>query len=379
MNRRVFKSTLFVVAFAIILTFTLWNINGLLKILGGAVRIARPIIIGFILAFALNNPFSFFERNISKLFKKKKRKKLVRMISMIIVYALLTLIVFGVIAIIIPQLIESIRLLSGNIDIYIQNFKNTITESLERFDKIIPEDVNIASKLETLVDKIPKVAKTILFGAFGLSKNIVSVLTDIIIGVVISVYFLYGKNTLYTQFKKVTFAMLKTDNAAKVISFVEHTRATFSNFVTGQLIEALVLGVLCFVGMNVMNVFSFIRFEYIVLISTLICVTSLMPIVGAFLGAIPAVILHLMIEPIQAVWFVIFIIVLQQIEGNLIYPRVVGGRVGLPAMWVLIAIIVGGGLYGVIGMLFGVPTMSLIYDYTKLKIEERLRKKQISI
>ncbi len=379
MDKRIFRNILLMIAFAIIFTYALWHVDGLLKILANLIRILRPIIIGFAIAFVLNNPFSSIKRLLDKPFKKKKHEKLTTVVSLLIVYSAMFSIIIGIIIIIVPQFIDSASLLSDNFDSYMDNFKNLTNDIYQEFEKVIPDDFNVFNEIKNLFNNIPNIAKTIFFGAFGFSKNLVSVIVDIFLGLVISFYFLVGKKKLYTQIKKLIFAVIKTERADRIVDFMEHAKHTFSNFITGQLIESLILGVLCFIGMNLLNIFSFINFEYEFLISALICITSLMPIVGAFIGTIPAVLLLLIIDPIQAVWFVIFIIVLQEIEGNFIYPRVVGGKVGLPALWVLIAIIIGGGLYGVLGMLLSVPTMSIIYDYTKLKINEKLKKKQIEV
>lgn len=368
-----------IIIIAILMIYALWHIEVLLGVISKLLRIIRPIIIGFAIAFVLNSPFSAVKKLFDKPFKKKPHDKLTTVLSLSVVYILMFSAIAGIMIIVIPQLGKSVSLLSDNIDSYVDNLKSLTNNIFMEFEKVLPESFNVFNEIKKLFDNIPDIAKAVFFGAFGFSKNLVSVVIDIFLGVVISVYLLAGKKKLYTQIKKLIFAAMKTDRADRFIDFIEHIRQTFSNFITGQLLDSLILGILCYIGMNLLNIFSFINFEYEFLISVLISVSSLMPIVGAFVGAVPSAFLLLMIEPIQAVWFVIFIIVLQQIEGNFIYPRVVGGKIGLPAMWVLIAIIVGGGLYGVLGMLLGVPTMSVIYDYVKFKIDDRLQKKEISI
>ena len=188
---------------------------------------------------------------------------------------------------------------------------------------------------------------------------------------IISIYFLTGKDKLILQSRKIIVALFKEKTSKKILNAISVTNDTFSNFVSGQLIDAFILGTLCFIGMNIF------KFEYAFLISLLIGLTNIIPIVGPFLGTIPCAFILFLINPIKAFWFVVFIILLQQIDSNIIYPRVVGNKVGLPALWVLVAILIGGGLFGIIGMLVAVPTMSIIYDLTRKKVNETLETKKL--
>ena len=184
---------------------------------------------------------------------------------------------------------------------------------------------------------------------------------------------LASKETLIYQIKKILYAFLNNAIVDKILSVGRLTNNTFAKFITGQCIEAIILGVLCFIGMTIF------KMPYSLLISVLIGVTALIPVFGAFIGTIPAVFLILIINPIQAIWFVVFILCLQQFEGNIIYPRVVGNSVGLSAIWVMLAMLVGGSTLGLIGMLIGIPLFSVAYQLIKDYTNKRLNKKDLKI
>jgi predicted PurR-regulated permease PerM len=187
------------------------------------------------------------------------------------------------------------------------------------------------------------------------------------------VYLINGKETLCRQAKRLVYAFLPKRLAEECIDVSNLMNQCFSNFISGQLMEACILGLLCFIGMNIFG------FEYAFLISLMIGVTAIVPVVGAFIGTIPAVFLLFLVEPMQAVWFLVFILVLQQLEGHVIYPKVVGESMGLPALWVLLGIMTGGGLGGVPGMLLGVPLLTIGYKLLSRTIQRRLDAKKISV
>ena len=184
---------------------------------------------------------------------------------------------------------------------------------------------------------------------------------------------LLNKERLQLGMKKVLYAFSKKNYADKVMYLGRVANESFSSYIGGQFIEAIIIGVLCFIGMIILNM------PYALLISVLVAVTALIPIFGAFIGTIPSAFIILIIDPMKALWFVIFIIVLQQIEGNLIYPRVVGSSVGLPPIWVMLAMLIGGNTFGLLGMLLGIPTFSVIYKVSKEFINKRLNNKNIIV
>ncbi len=206
-------------------------------------------------------------------------------------------------------------------------------------------------QITKLAEYIPDIVKK----TFSVTANIVDGTVDFVIGMVLSVYIISDKANLKRQTDRLLKKILRENIYKKTVYYLHAGKVSFSNFISGQLTEAFILGFLCFIGMNIF------RFEYSLMISVIIGITNIIPIAGPILGTIPCAFILLLADPMEAVWFVIFIIVLQQIESNLIYPKVVGNSVGLPPMWVLIAVTVGGGLYGIIGMIIGIPLMSVIY------------------
>ena len=183
---------------------------------------------------------------------------------------------------------------------------------------------------------------------------------------------MYSKETLIAQLKKALYAILKKETAQNLVRFARESHKIFSGFVNGKLLDSLIIGILCFIGMSI------IGFEFTMLISFIVCCTNVIPFFGPFLGAIPSILILLMVNPWQALWFAIFVFVLQQLDGNVIGPKILGDSTGLPALWVMFAILVGGGIFGIIGMFIGVPLFSVLYTLVKEYVEERLDQKQIN-
>ncbi|MBM6860610.1 AI-2E family transporter, partial [Clostridium saudiense] len=207
----------------------------------------------------------------------------------------------------------------------------------------------------------------------NITVGFTSGLVNFILSLIFSIYMLLNKERLQLGMKKVLYAFSKKNFADKVMYLGKIANESFSSYIGGQFIEAIIIGVLCFIGMLVL------RMPYALLISVLVAVTALIPIFGAFIGTIPSAFIILIIDPMKALWFIIFIIVLQQIEGNLIYPKVVGSSVGLPPIWVMLAMLIGGNTFGLLGMLLGIPTFSVIYKVSREYINKRLNNKNIVV
>ena len=205
----------------------------------------------------------------------------------------------------------------------------------------------------------------------NLSVQIGGVVFDIVIAIVLSVYIMYSKETLIAQLKKAIYAVFKKETSSNLVRFARESHRIFSGFINGKLIDSLIIGILCFIGM------SLIDFEFTMLISFIVGCTNVIPFFGPFLGAIPSVLILLMVDPWQAFWFAIFVFVLQQLDGNVIGPKILGDSTGLPALWVMFAILVGGGIFGIIGMFIGVPAFAVIYKFTKEYLENKLKEKNL--
>jgi predicted PurR-regulated permease PerM len=329
-----------------------------------------PFFIGFALAFILNKPHKMFTRTYSKLFKKEKNKKYANIFAIVTTYLLAFALVAALISFIVPQLAESISTLVENFDGYTDNFLKFI-DSLKLVDTFDIDISNFDSVIQNLIATATTTVKTFLPYIFTFTSTLIKTITNLAFGIIISIYILASKDTLKAQVKGLIYAFIPKRKADKFYEIARITSTTFSNFITGQLTEVIILGVFCFVGMMIFD------FPYAILISTIVGLTNVVPIVGPFIGAIPSTFIILLVNPTKAIWFIVFFIIIQQIEGDIIYPKVVGDSIGLPAIWVLLSIIVGGGLFGVIGMVIGVPVTSVIYRLIKKETKERLERQEI--
>lgn len=365
-------------AILILMVFLFWKNEYPRAFLTEFFNIVRPLILGGALAFVLNKPLnriqSFFMWLDKKLRRKppdpKKKKRTYYGVSVLTVYILFLALVVGIILFIVPQLVDSVRLFADSFETYYQNFNKLVDTLVSQYDLSWLERFNILDTLYEWVSGLTSSIPDILTATFGFTKNIIVGVADIFIGFIFSIYVLTGKTKLKAQTRKLFRALLSDKNYARVGEAYSLTSNTFSLFINGQLTDAFVLGFLCMIGMNILG------FEYVTLISVIIGLTNLIPIFGPIIGTVPCALILLFVNPVHAVWFVVFIIVLQQIDSNLIYPRIVGNSVGLSPVWTLLAITLGGGLFGIMGMILAVPTMSLIYVLISRLVNKRLLKKK---
>ena len=315
-----------------------------------------PLFIGAAIAFVMNIPAMKFRRLYSHILKKAKAKTL-NTLSVATSYVLLIAVLAGIVWIIVPQLISSVKLFFDNFDEYYSNFIG-YCERLERRDTL-----GIFAALRKALESFSRGLPEMLEKAAVKWSDIVGSAARLLIGFVFSIYILSDKENI----RKGVSLIVKKYSGERYETVCRRYRMvydTFSRFVVGQISEAIILGILCYVGMKIF------RFEYALLISTIIGVTALLPVVGAIVGTVPSALLIFLISPIRAIWFVVFIIVLQQLENNLIYPKVVGKNLGIPPVLVLLAIMLGAGIGGAAGILLGVPLMSLAYALLLEKLAE---------
>ncbi|PKM68558.1 MAG: AI-2E family transporter [Firmicutes bacterium HGW-Firmicutes-2] len=365
MDKKTIKSIMFLITYGILLVLIIVKIDLVILMLGKGLHMAIPILIGFSIAFILKRPYSYLIKVFEKHNKNKKLEKGVKPLALASVYLLFFGVVTLLLAFVIPQISDSIQLLYKNMDVYGRNLETFLMSAADYLKLDNLDTSRLDNALDQLPDLVTGVATGLMPKIFNFTTNFISTVVNIVIGFVISVYLLADKRHLKIQFHDAIKAYLPQEVGEKLLKVLRLSNETFTKFISGQLTEAVILGVLCFIGMLIFG------FEYPILISVIIGITSLIPIVGSIIGLMPALFILLMIEPMQAVWFLVFIIVLQQIEGNLIYPRVVGGTIGLPPLWVLLGIIIGGGLFGVLGMLLGVPALSVIYQLLKEDIHAK--------
>ena len=378
MEKKMFRSYLLLITFAVSLVLVITKIDLLVGALGIVLRLRSPFFIGFAIAFVLNIPYEAIRRALGKYEGNRVMKQLRKPLSIVGAYLLSFGIFGGVIAVVIPELAHSINMLIDNSETYQQNFQMAVAW-LNQFNLPHLQDLDAAGILASVQQELTALTKqvvdalsTVFPQLFRMTTNIVQGVANVGIGLIVSVYLLFSKETMCQQVKRMTYAFLPKRWADECVEISRLINQCFTNFVSGQLVEACILGTLCFIGMGLFH------FEYAFLISLLIGVSAIVPIVGAFIGTVPAVFLLFLVEPMQAVWFIVFIVILQQIEGHLIYPKVVGESVGLPPLWVLMGIVVGGGLGGILGMLLGVPIFTVIYKLLSQTVQQRLERKKNS-
>ncbi len=373
MNRKTFRSCILLITYCILLVAAIVKIDLIMGFAQSLWTLLAPLFIGVLLAFVLNRPFNFFMRCYTGLFKRKKSSAPCKVLSIATVYLLF----FGVMAVIvgflIPQLSESVSILYQNIGDYAQKLDELLAQAAEFFRLNFVDNGSVEAVLEKIPQYISALVTGIFPHLFNFTYSFIHGILNWAIGLIFSVYLLMDKKALKRRLMHVVEAYTSEKTYMRIKRVARVTCSTFSRFISGQMTEAIILGALCFIGMMIFG------FDYALLISVIIAVTSLIPIAGAIIGCIPGAFILLMIDPMEAVWFLVFIIVLQQLEGNLIYPKVVGGSIGLPPLWTLVAIIVGGGLFGVLGMLLGVPAASVVYQLLRRDVHERLDLKKGSV
>lgn len=368
------------ILFTVIILIALWNYKLLFEWAGAAFRIILPFLLGGGIAFVLNIPMSFLEEKIfgnRHLKDKKIVKKLSRPVSLILTLAIVIGVIVLVMFVVIPELTRTVVSLGRTIQTF-------IPEAQEFLEEIFTDNKEIGAWLAELnldVDKLTDQAVSffqngagdILNSTMSAIGSIVSGVTTFVIAFVFSCYVLLQKEKLSVQVKKVVYAFFPERRCEWLFEVAGLASKAFSSFFTGQCVEALILGCMFFIVMSILNM------PYTLLVSVLIAFTALIPIFGAFIGCFVGAFLILMVDPMKMLVFVVTFLILQQIEGNLIYPKVVGSSVGLPSIWVLAAVSIGGSLMGIVGMLIFIPIVSVVYTLFKASVYKHLRKKRRDI
>lgn len=363
-NQTLARTIIFSGAVLLVVAFLLMRMEIVNSWISSIIDTLRPVIIGAVIALVLYIPTCRFEKAFNRLFKGRRFPSII--LSVVCSYFLLAIILFLLCWIIIPQFVTSLTDFSDKFTVYYINFQKFLQgkNGQQIYNVIQDFGINFAqikTWVSQIADTISGYVPTILEKLGTWTSGIINVVIDIFIGLVFSFYILAGRKKLKSQIKRIFKRFLSERNYKRVDHYGKLTFDVFSNFIGGQLTDAVVLGLLCFIAMSIFH------FHYAVMISTIIGITNIIPIVGPIVGTIPCAFILLLVDPSQVIWFVVMVIVIQQIDSNFIYPRVVGGSIGLPAMWVLFAVTVGGGLFGMIGLILGVPMMSVIYAVLKEK------------
>ena len=373
--------TAFCVIVASILFFlVLSRLDAVAEVIGFVFNLLMPFIIGLVFAYLLSPLVDWFEdRCFKPLLKKITKKECVkpaRVIAIVITYLLVFVILGGMGVLAVQQLIESLTGLIRNLSNYFGRLEGWVLGFVEgnpQLTKFISEQfTSIAGSISSWAtnDLLPQLTNMAGGVTVGLMTT-VTIITNLLVGLVVSIYILFGKESFFAQTKKFTYAVfsIKTTNA--LIRMMRRADRIFGQFVKGKLIEALIVGMLTFVGMSIFDM------PFATLIAVIIGLTNIIPFFGPIIGMVVSIVLILMVDPMTALYFTIFIIVIQQLDGNLIGPKILGESTGLSSFWVIFSIMVFGGIFGVVGMLIGVPTFALLYSLICEVAENRLKKNEM--
>ena len=363
--------------FTALLVVALWKFDVVLDVLKTIGQIIFPFILGGAIVFVINVPMSFLEKKIFENVKKENKtaRKLARPVSLLLTIVL----VVGVIALVMIGVIPQLTKTMGSLMINITDFIPQIKIWIRDFFHDNREIMNLVDQVQFNPDQAIRWGISLLGNGAGNMMNttvsavgsVVSGLATFFIAFSFACYVLFQKEKLHVQIRKVLFAFLPKQKADAFLKVCSLTYRTFANFLTGQCLEAVILGCRFVVTLSIL------RMPYALLIGVLIAFTALIPIFGAFIGCAVGSFLIFMVSPKQAIIFIIVFLVLQQIEGNLIYPHVVGESVGLPSIWVLAAVTIGGNLMGIVGMLVFIPLLSVVYTIFRKVVYQRLKKRHI--
>lgn len=397
------KKIMIIVAFGIVLYISLQNFDIISNGFQNFMKILSPFVLGACIAFVVNIPMKFIENKLLNSKKNKKNKyvrkvgeienkeiniqrniknekssfsKSKRFISIFLSLFIIIFVISWLMSLVIPELINVIK----NFIQYLSGLPLEIKPYIDEIATMYPElgselskfQIDFSNILNTSIEFLKNAGSGLIGFVGNAISSTVSSVANLVVGIIFTFYLLMSKEKIGRNFRRIVLAFLSEKYSGKILDIITLSKDAFTNFITGQLKEAIILGLLCYIGMLILQL------PYSLTISLLTMVTALIPIFGAFIGATVGVVLLLAVSPIKAIVFLVFIIILQQIETNLIYPKVVGESVGLPGIIVLVAITIGGSLGGVLGMLVGLPIASIIYTLIRASVAKRLREKNIT-
>ena len=381
-----------VIAASITLFFLMFKAPTILQGIKQFFRIIEPFIVGLAIAFILSPAYNLILRNLSALLQRKLKKKTANYISiavsLVVVLLGLLLVIFGIMNLVVPRFINSILGIVNSLETYSNNFsiwlRNLLHNNPEMMEQISSVYQNISSAVlswinskftpdaESLLSSLGSVS-TIFSGVVVGVKLVVRIFKDIIIGVIVAAYFLAAKRHMIAQAKKIGYGLFPVRIFNYILEECRYIQEVFGGFIRGKLMDSLIIGILCFLGC------ALLQFPYPIVISVIVGVTNIIPFFGPFIGAVPCGVLILLVSPIKCLYFVIFILVLQQFDGNVLGPRILGNTTGLSSFWVLFSILLFGSVFGFVGMVIGVPLFAVIYSLIDDFINHRLKKKELPV
>lgn len=374
-----------VIAASLLFYFGIFHTASITKGLKAIYNILTPIVYAAAISYVLWPLIRFMENSIIYRICEKKNWKPsekvrhgIRMICVIVTLLLFFFGIYGLLSMLIPELINSITNIIDNLPRYINNIEKWLTNLLKNYPELEENSSMIFStvtaRAETWLtnDLLPKINLLVASFSTGFMGALVF-LKNFLIGAMISIYLLYGKESYVAQGKRLLYCLFSTQTTNNIIRDLQYVDKTFGGFIIGKVLDSLIIGILCYIGTTILNL------PYALLVSVIVGVTNVIPFFGPYIGAVPSAVLILLVNPIQCIYFVIFILLLQQFDGNFLGPKILGGSTGLSSFMVIVAILVGGGLFGIFGMFVGVPACAIICTVIRNGIQSRLEKKKMPI
>lgn len=378
MKSKKLKHAIILITYTVLLLFVLFNIKTVWAVCSTVLNVLMPFVVGLVVAFLVNLPYVYFsEKAFAGMANKGKLcRKLRKPLALVLAY----LIIFGVmiflITILVPELIDSVDKLITNFSAYFESFRVWLTDFMDRWFNIqLTKDSDIFVFINDIVTRITgnelsqwasNLSSSLMPSVFDMTKNVTTTIINLFMGVFISCYFMGCKEKLIYQVKKFSVAYIPDRVNSKLLEIGELSNKIFGKFVYGKIIDSMLIGVLCFIGMSIFG------FDYAALMSVIVAITNLVPMFGPIVGAVVTIFIMLVINPIEAVWFAIFLLILQQIDGNFIGPKILGNSIGISGFWIMASVIVGSGLFGFWGMLLAVPVFSTLYVLLTRHVNSRI-------
>ncbi len=369
LNNRNYKRLKALIVFTVIMTVVGFNYLAVWNVIGNMFGIMLPFLLGTAIAFVINVPMKGIEEKL----KVVKNSKIRRVISLIAALTLIFGVVIVVMVVVVPELITTIGILQHQVPLFFQEVEVYLIDIFATYPEItsfIEEiDIDFGAIMQQAIEFLRNGAISMFYSTISTAKSVLSGFASFGIGMIFSVYILLQKETLGVHLSKVMEAYLTKEMNTRIKHIASLANKIFSSFIAGQCLEAIILGTMFFV------VLSIVKIPYALLVGVLIAFTALIPVFGAIIGMVIGAFLILIMDPSKVLWFIIIFFALQQIEGNFIYPFVVGGSVGLPSIWVLVAVTVGGSTMGIVGMLIFIPLASVVYALIREDVYAKLQMK----
>lgn len=394
MSKSVFRSVAMLLVLAALLVMLLTRLDLLIAGFQKFIGVLTPFIVGFIIAYVLNIPYTFFMnrafKSLDKPIEERKGRldeffaRLRKPLSLILSFALFFAVIVLLLSIIIPQITSSIQGVVDNFGVYYSSFQEWVFGVAARFGFESETMSGVFANINDMISKytggdftdtsgmidvgtvINGITNYLFPHIFDFTKNLYNVLYNVILSVVVSIYYLANKEMLMNQVKKVTYTVVPQKYLGRVMRTVDICNNKVGKFLYGKIIDSTIIGLLCFIVLKIVGI------DYAVLLSVFVGVTNIIPFFGPIIGAIPGVILLLMIDPLQALVFIVIIIFIQQLDGNVIGPKILGDQLGISGFWIMFSVLVGGGLFGFMGLLLSVPIFAVIYMIVGEKVNDRL-------